>query len=43
MDSPLARALMRRGRGDEFTVEVPGGRRTYVVTEIRYETGEKSG
>ena len=43
MDSPLARALMRRGRGDEFTVEVPGGRRTYVVTEIRYETGEESG
>jgi len=43
MDSPIARALMRRGRGDEFTVEVPGGRRTYVVTEVRYETGEKTG
>ena len=43
MDSPIARALMRRGRGDEFTVEVPGGRRTYVVTEVRYETGEETG
>ena len=43
MDSPIARALMRRGRGDEFTVDVPGGRRTYVVTEIRYEVGEESG
>jgi len=37
MDSPLARALMRRQSGDEFTVEVPGGTRTYVVTEVRYE------
>ncbi len=43
MDSPIARALMRRGTGDEFTVEVPGGQRTYVVTEIRYETDEESG
>lgn len=41
MDSPLARALMRRQRDDEFTVEVPGGRKTYVVTEIRYETGDE--
>jgi transcription elongation factor GreB len=37
MDSPLARALMRRQSGDEFTVEVPGGTRSYVVTEVRYE------
>jgi len=37
MDSPLARALMRRQSGDEFTVEVPGGPRSYVVTEVRYE------
>lgn len=41
MDSPLARALMRRKRDDEFTVEVPGGHRTYVVTEIRYEAGDE--
>lgn len=42
MDSPLARALMGRRRDDEITVEVPGGPRTYVVTEVRYEseTGE---
>ena len=37
MDSPLARALLGRRRDDEVAVEVPGGRRTYVVTEIRYE------
>jgi transcription elongation factor GreB len=40
MDSPLARALLGRRRDDEVTVEVPGGRRTYVVTEIRYEAAE---
>ena len=40
MDSPLARALMRRQSGDEFTVEVPGGTRSYVVTEVRYEVDE---
>jgi transcription elongation factor GreB len=37
MDSPLARALMKKQRKDEVTVEVPGGSMTYVVTEIRYE------
>ena len=37
MDSPLARALRRRRVDDEFSVELPGGARTYVVTEIRYE------
>jgi transcription elongation factor GreB len=37
MDSPLARILMGRRRDDEVTVEVPGGRRSYVITEIRYE------
>ena len=37
MDSPLARALLGKRRDDEVTVEVPGGRRSYVVTEIRYE------
>ena len=37
MDSPLARALMGRGRDEAVTAEVPGGRRTYVVVEIRYE------
>ena len=36
MDSPLARALMRRQSGDEFTVEVPGGTRSYEILSIRY-------
>ena len=37
MDSPLARALLRRRLDEEVTVEVPGGSRKYVVTEVRYE------
>lgn len=37
MDSPLARALMKKRRDDEVIVEVPGGTARYVVTEIRYE------
>jgi transcription elongation factor GreB len=43
MDSPLARALMGRRRDDEVGVEVPGGRRGYVVTEVRYEEPAEGG
>ncbi len=38
MDSPLARALMKKGLDDEVTVEVPGGQRTVVIVAIGYET-----
>lgn len=37
MDSPLGKALMRKGLDDEVTVEVPGGRKGYVVVSVRYE------
>src|SRR5690349_1506099 len=37
MDSPLARVLMRKAVDDEVVVEMPGGARTYVVLDIRYE------
>ena len=37
MDSPLARALLKRGLDDEITVETPQGVRHYWVIEIRYE------
>jgi len=36
MDSPLGRALLRRGLDDEVTVEVPGGSRKLVIVEIDY-------
>lgn len=37
MDSPLGRALLRKGLDDEVKVEVPGGTKTYVVAAVRYE------
>lgn len=37
MDAPLARTMMRRALDDEFTVELPGGPRSYVIVSIRYE------
>jgi len=36
MDSPLARALMRKGLDDEVTVELPGGTRKFVIVAIEY-------
>jgi transcription elongation factor GreB len=36
MDSPLARALMRRAPGDEIHVESPGGPKTYLVLDLSY-------
>jgi transcription elongation factor GreB len=37
MDAPLARALMRKALDEEFTVDLPGGPRNYVIVAIRYE------
>lgn len=36
MDSPLARALMKKAVDDEVTIELPAGKKTYVVVEVRY-------
>jgi transcription elongation factor GreB len=36
MDSPLARALMRRAPGDEVSVELPAGRKSFVILEVSY-------
>jgi len=37
MDSPLARALMRKSIDDEATVEAPGGTKTWSIVGVRYE------
>jgi transcription elongation factor GreB len=37
MDAPLARALMRKALDEEVTVELPAGRRTCIIVDIRYE------
>ncbi len=36
MDSPLGRALLRKGVDDEVTVELPAGVRSFVVLDIAY-------
>src|SRR5512139_1079615 len=36
MDSPLGRALMKKGLDDEVTVEVPGGQRTLIIVDVEY-------
>lgn len=36
IDSPMARALMRKSEGEEFTVVRPNGTMTFTVTFIRY-------
>ena len=37
MDAPLARALMRKALDEDVRVDLPGGVKTWVVTEISYE------
>ncbi|TLY64444.1 MAG: transcription elongation factor GreB [Gammaproteobacteria bacterium] len=36
MDSPLGRALLRKGLDDEVAIELPGGLRTFVIAAIDY-------
>ena len=36
MDSPLGRALLRKGLDEEVAVELPGGPRTFVIVAIDY-------
>jgi transcription elongation factor GreB len=37
MDSPIARALMKRTLEDEVRVDTPGGSRHYLVVRVSYE------
>jgi transcription elongation factor GreB len=36
MDSPLGRALLRKGLDQDVTVELPGATRTFVIVAIEY-------
>ena len=40
MDSPLARALMKKGLDDEVSVEVPGGVKKYWIVDVEYLKSE---
>jgi transcription elongation factor GreB len=37
IDSPVARALLKRTLDEEFTVHTPGGEVQYCVVDVRYE------
>jgi transcription elongation factor GreB len=37
IDSPLARALLKKAIDDEVTINLPKGEATYVVIDVRYE------
>ncbi len=36
MDSPLARALLKRGIDDDVLVRTPNGDRTYIILDVTY-------
>jgi len=37
MDSPMAKALMTKTLDDEIEVETPGGKKSYVVQDVKYQ------
>ena len=37
MDAPLARALMKRSPGDEVTLELAAGRKTWLLLDVSYD------
>lgn len=38
IDSPLARAMLKKRIDDEFPVELPGGPARFVVVDVNYQT-----
>jgi len=38
IDSPLARAALKKRVDDEFEAEMPGGKRLFTVIAVSYET-----
>lgn len=41
INSPMAKALLRKSEGDEVVVERPAGTDVFVVTSVNYETKRK--
>jgi len=39
IDSPLARAALKKRVDDEFEADLPGGRKRFVITSVRYGAG----
>lgn len=42
IDSPLARALLKKAVDDDAVVSLPGGQATYTIVAIRYDGGSSS-
>ena len=40
IDSPLARAALKKRIDDEFEAQLPGGRRRFVIVGVSYEPGD---
>jgi len=39
IDSPLARAMLKKRLDDEFEAQLPGGPQRFVIVEVRYGAG----
>ena len=37
IDAPLARAMLKKRRDDEFEAQLPGGIQRFVIIEVRYD------
>jgi len=37
MDSPVAKALMKKREGDDVTIETPGGALNYYINRVQYQ------
>ena len=43
IDSPMARALLKRRINDEFEVELPAGKRSFVINAVTYPDQSSNG
>ncbi len=39
IDAPLARAMLKKHADDEFETQLPSGKATFVIVDVRYENG----
>ena len=37
MDSPVAKALMKKHQGDDVLIKTPGGENNYYINKVQYK------
>lgn len=42
MDSPMARALMKKSLDDEIEVDLPGGKKSFFIADIQYKKNDET-